>query len=144
MILPMYLFRPINDNQMKRSSLIPAIVLFSITVLSASYAQPAPGGGSEQPVYLLKNNNGNNPCGGDGEFKVAFTPMPASDRIPVIKEIWYDDGKTKRQITTIATPVYGEIINKTQPYVSYCLTGNGTNQNTIDPAIKLTIVFETR
>jgi hypothetical protein len=131
---------------MKKKQFILTILLISLSVFSTAFAQTAPGGGSEELVFTFKSNNGNNPCGGDAEFKVAFSPMPAADHIPAIKEIWYDDGKTKRQITTIATPVYGELINKTQPYVSYCLDSNvpGYPKNNLDPAIKLTLVFETR
>jgi hypothetical protein len=130
---------------MKKQLLILTILLISLSFISTTFAQTAPGDGSEPLVYTFKNNNGNNPCGGDAEFKVAFSPMPVPDHIPAIKEIWYDDGKTKKQITIIATPVYGEIVNKTQPYVSYCLNNvPGTRKGNIDPSIKLTLVFETR
>ena len=131
---------------MRTRSFIAAMLLFSGGIFSTASAQTAPGGGSEELVYTFKNNNGNGACGGDAEFKVAFSPMPPADHIPAIKEIWYDDGKTKKQIITISTPVYGEIVNKTQPYVSYCLdsTVPGYTKGNIDPAIKLTLVFEPR
>jgi hypothetical protein len=95
-------------------------------------------------IYTFKRNNGNGlgVCGGDAQIRVAFNPLP-TDYIPCITEIWYNGSR----ITNVVLPVYGEIIDKTQPYVSYCLMGSalGTNNGNplanIPPASKLTLVF---
>jgi|GEM_PF-2460001 len=150
---------------MKTRLLTFAFLLISFCIFStATFAQPAPGndgtggtpppdgggtGGTPPPapmVYTFKRNNGNGfgVCGGDAQIRVAFSPMPTpTSYIPCITEIWYNGSK----ITNVVLPVYGEIIDKTQPYVSYCLMGslpatnNGNPLANIPPACKLTLVF---
>lgn len=150
---------------MKTKLLTFAFLFISTCILSTTtFAQPAPGdngtgpgggtppdgggtGGTPPPapmIYTFKRNNGNGwgVCGGDAQIRVAFSPMPSS-YIPCITEIWYQGAK----ITNVILPVYGEIIDKTQPYVSYCLMGslpatnNGNPLANIPPASKLTLVF---
>lgn len=101
-------------------------------------------------IYTFKRNNGNGlgVCGGDAQIRVAFATMPAENNIPCIKEVWYDDGKNPVvKVTNIQYPILGAIIDKTQPYVSYCITGSmpapGNSQGNINPAVKLTLIFGT-
>lgn len=127
--------------------ILTALLLLVSFFSSAVFAQTVPGGGSEDLIYTFKNNNGNGTCAGDAQINVAFTPIPDPNHIPKIMEIWYDDGKSKKQIITIFTPVYGYMINKTQPYVSYCLHGllpSDNSKGNVAPGIKLTLVFETQ
>lgn len=147
---------------MKRKLLISAILLISFCIFStATFGQTAPGDngtggippdgggtGSAPPpapmIYTFKRNNGNGlgVCGGDAQIRVAFSPIPTT-YIPCINEIWYNGSI----ITNVILPVYGEIIDKTQPYISYCLMGslpatnNGNPLANIPPACKLTLVF---
>ena len=100
-------------------------------------------------VYTFKRNNGNGlgVCGGDAQIRVTFETIPADDQIPFITKILYNDGKseTPSEITTVRLPIYGTRIDKTQPYVSYCLEGivpsPGNSQGNINPAVKLTLIF---
>ena len=155
---------------MKKKLLTIAFLLF--TVCTTTFAQPAPGddgtgvgggggidggntGGTTPPppapmIYTFKRNNGNGlgVCGGDAQIRVAFEKMPDANNIPCIKEVWYNDGKNApTKVLNIQYPIIGEIIDKTQPYVSYCITGSmpapGNSQGNINPAIKLTLVFGT-
>ena len=150
---------------MKKKLLIFTVSLLSLCIFSTtSFAQGAPGddgsGGGVTPpdgggtvgttpppapmIYTFKRNNGNGfgVCGGDAQIRVAFNPMPTT-YIPCITEIWYNGAK----LTNVILPVYGEVIDKTQPYVSYCLMGslpatnNGNPLANIPPACKLTLVF---
>jgi hypothetical protein len=100
-------------------------------------------------VYTFKRNNGNGlgVCGGDAQIRVAFSTMPTTvANTPSISQIWYDDGKNGlKQVTSVQLPIYGDITDKTQPYVSYCVTGimpaPGNSVGNINPAIKLTLCF---
>ncbi|HUS03176.1 MAG TPA: hypothetical protein VMY77_15665 [Chitinophagaceae bacterium] len=101
-------------------------------------------------IYTFKRNNGNGlgVCGGDAQIRVAFQTMPDANHIPCINEVWYDDGKVGYvKITTIQYPILGAIVDQTQPYVSYCITGSmpapGNSQGNINPAIKVKLVFGT-
>lgn len=155
---------------MKKKLLTFAILLLITSVFTTAFSQTAPGddgtgtgggtgpdgggtGGTTPPapmVYTFKRNNGNGlgVCGGDAQIRVAFATMPSATSIPCIKEVWYTDGKTAPvKVTTIDYPILGSILDKTQPYVSYCITGSmpapGNSQGNINPAIKLTLVFGT-
>ena len=111
-------------------------------------------GGTPPPpapiIYTFKRNNGNGlgVCGGDAQIRVAFEQMPSANQIPCINEVWYDDGKVGYvKISTIQYPILGSIVDQTQPYVSYCITGSmpapGNSQGNINPAIKVKLVFGT-
>ena len=153
---------------------IPVLLLTFLILSGQSFAQSDSGGldtgggtgtgtdggttgGTTPPppapiVYTFKRNNGNGlgVCGGDAQIRVAFetiAQMASGEApIPCIKELWYEDGKNpKVLVTNVVYPIHGEIYDKTQPYVSYCITGvppaPGNSQGNINPAIKLTLVL---
>ena len=100
-------------------------------------------------IYTFKRNNGNGfgVCGGDAQIRVAFETIPADNQIPLITKILYNDGKsaTPVEITSVRLPIAGTRVDKTQPYVSYCIEGivpsPGNSQGNINPAVKLTLIF---
>lgn len=103
-------------------------------------------GTSDCPLsYCFKRNNGNGwgVCHADAQIRVSFSQLPASNNIPVLTAIYYKD----QLLTNVKLPVYGDIIDKTKPYISYCLTGslpetnNGNPAGNIPPAVKLRLQF---
>ena len=151
---------------------IPVLLLTFLILSSKTFAQADSGGyqggdgsgggtvggttgGTPPPppaplIYTFKRNNGNGlgVCGGDAQIRVAFEKMPAANQIPCINEVWYDDGKVGYvKIVSIQYPILGSIVDQTQPYVSYCITGSmpapGNSQGNINPAIKVKLVFGT-
>lgn len=138
--------------------------LFSIT----TFAQIVPGGedsgtgdGTVEPdegtgtvtapytfntfAFKRNNGNGNGVCGERAQIRVVFSPMPtnAAD-IPKVSAIWYQG----KNLLGTSVGVYATtIVDQTQPYVSYCLTGllpaPGVSGGNIPPAEKLTLEFAT-
>ncbi len=105
-----------------------------------------PGGGATCPVSTsFKRNNGNGwgVCHGDAQIRVAFNPMPADANIPILTNVYYE-GKA---LTNVIMDVKGEIVNRGQGYVSYCMIGSTTPKNNgnpfgnIPPAVKLILEF---
>ncbi len=131
---------------MKPRLIIFAFLLFLVYFISAkAFSQTAPGGGSECPLsYSFKRNNGNGwgVCNGDQQIRVTFSPMLAPENIPVLTAIYFQGQLLSRFIL----PVTGDLINKQQGYVSYCLRGSFPKNNAnpfsiISPSIKLVLEF---
>ena len=132
-----------------KKNLIFTVLLMSFCLFAASaFAQDPPGNNNSGicPIsYSFKRNNGNGwgVCHSDAQIRVAFNPLPSPDNIPTLTAIYYKGNP----LTNVMLPVTGEVINKTQPYVSYCLTGsvpernNGNPNGNIPPASKLTLEF---
>ena len=110
------------------------------------------GGYVTQPCPLsFKRNNGNGfgVCGGDAQIRVTFSQLPTV--IPQLTGILYTNTNTgiQTKVTSVFLPVDGDVINKTKPYISYCLTGSlasilqapGNSQGNIPPAVKLVLEF---
>lgn len=125
------------------------VLLYTFLFSSSAFAQVVPGGSGGGGVidpgtggggvvydcpqsYSFKRNNGNGwgVCHGDAQIRIAFTQLPQV--IPQLTGIYYEGNK----ITTIYYPVDGDVIDKTQPYISYCLSGGN-----IPPAHKLILEF---
>jgi hypothetical protein len=119
---------------MKTKQFTLAFLLLLCCIFSrASFAQTAPGGGSECPKsYSFTTNSGNGwgVCNGDAQIRVTFNQMPLPENIPVLTAIYYQG----RPLTKIILPVGGELVTNGQGYVSYCLTGTGqkNNRNSFD------------
>jgi len=142
------------------------LLLISLLIFSTiTFAQGDPGGdddgiptipdggstggnapGIKCPVSTsFKRNNGNGwgVCHGDAQIRVAFTPMPADANIPILTNVYYQ-GKA---LTNVIMNVQGDIVNRGQGYVSYCMIGsakpknNGNPFGNIPPAVKLILEF---
>lgn len=136
----------------KKLLVIFLISFFSITTHN-SFAQGRDAGGSDDGVinetcptsFSFKRNNGNGwgVCHGDAQIRVVFNPMPSPNNIPVLTGVYYEDDL----LTNIILPVSGDMIDKTKPYISYCMTGsfparnNGNPRANIPPAVKLVLEF---
>lgn len=129
-----------------------AITLTLFIFSDNSYAQRDAGGSADGdfsqpcPVSFKRNNgNGHGVCGGDSQIRVAFSVLPTVT--PQLTAIYYTNTSTgiKSSVTNVFLPVDGDIINKNQPYISYCLTGSipapGNSQGNIPPAVKLVLEF---
>lgn len=141
---------------MKKSILLSIALTLSFFITNESFAQSTSGreaGGTEDgfiyepcPVSFKRNNgNGWGVCHGDAQIRVTFSEMPSV--IPQLSAIWYtkkNSGETTA-VSTVMLPVDGDLINKNQPYISYCLTGAfpapGNSQGNIPPASKLVLEF---
>ena len=151
---------------MKKKILTFAVLLLTLLIVSSNSFSQAPPGGSEDgsgddlPIegggtvitpsydfssYIFKRNNGNGlgVCGDRAQIRVEFSPMPPTTAdIPKLSGIWYQG--TNLLISNVAVSSMS-IINQTQPYVSYCLTGllpsPGVSGGNIPPAEKLTLTF---
>jgi hypothetical protein len=96
-------------------------------------------------TYAFKRNNGNGigVCGDRAQIRVVFSPMPptAAD-IPKVTAIWYQGHNLLGTSVGVSATT---IVDQTQPYVSYCLTGllpsPGVSGGNIPPAEKLTLEF---
>lgn len=135
----------------------PFIPIFVITLTllifsGNGYAQRSSGGSADGsfsqpcPVSFKRNNgNGFGVCGGDSQIRVAFSELPTET--PQLTAIYYVNTNTgiKSTVTNVFLPVDGVVINKNQPYVSYCLMGSlpapGNSQGNIPPAVKLVLEF---
>lgn len=149
---------------MKKKLLTFAFLLITAFIFSTTtFAQIVPGGedsgGGTTPdegggtvvtpytynsfAFKRNNGNGNGVCGDRAQIRVVFTPMPenAAD-IPKLSAIWYQ-GKNLLGTNVGVSGV--TIVNQTQPYISYCLTGllpaPGVSGGNIAPAEKLTLDF---
>ena len=109
------------------------------------------GGGTIVSTYTFKsfsfkrnNGNGIGVCGYNAQIRVVFDPMPqiASD-IPKLTSVIYK--LTNLIQNGYAIIINAQIINQTQPYVSYCVQGienlPGASDGNIQPADKLTLKF---
>lgn len=146
---------------MKKKLLAVTLLMFSFLLFSSkTFSQIVPGGSDDgtggggidgggtitgtTTSFTWKRNNGNGwgVCGGNSQIRVVFDPMPASGHIPTLSSIMYN-GQNLIPSTVVAAP--GVIVNQTQPYVSYCLTGTlvapGSSSGDIIPANKLTLAF---
>jgi hypothetical protein len=156
---------------MKKKLLSLTVIVLSLCIFStSSFAQIDPGG-SGDPIdptippegsgtvpstysfksFTFKRNNGNGygVCGSNAQVRVEFNPMPVMDSdIPKLTSIMYQGvnliNNTDVRYPSVMSPV-ATIINQTQPYVSYCLTGSfpgdGASGGNIPPAEKLTLKF---
>lgn len=140
---------------MKKKFSICFIVLSLCIVSLRSTAQDvrdaggsADGSGPQPCPISFKRNNGNGKgvCGGDAQIRVSFSELPAS--VPQLTAIYYTNKNSgiQTRVNSIELPVDGDIIDKTKPYVSYCLTGilpaPGNSQGNIPPAVKLVLEFK--
>ena len=151
---------------MKKKLFTFALLISACIFSTTAFAQTAPGddgtGGdtTDLPIegggtvitpsydfstYVFKRNNGNGigVCGDRAQIRIEFSPMPpTSSDIPKLSGIWYQG--TNLLGTSVAVSAMS-IINQTQPYVSYCLTGllpsPGVSGGNIPPAEKLTLTF---
>jgi hypothetical protein len=140
---------------MTKNILSTLAITFTLFIFSdKSFAQDSrDAGGSSNgdisrpcPISFKRNNgNGFGVCGGDSQIRVAFGELP--DVTPQLVAIYYTNTTTGIQtnVTNVLLPVDGDIISKTQPYISYCLTGSlpapGNSQGNIPPAVKLVLEF---
>lgn len=153
---------------MKKKLSTFAFVLLSACIFSiSSFAQTVPGGSTDgtddgipiegggtvvvPSTYTFKsftfkrnNGNGNGVCGYNAQIRVVFDPMPPTNAdIPKLTSVIY---KGANLITNgYATIINSQIINQTQPYVSYCVQGienlPGASDGNIAPAEKLILKF---
>ena len=126
--------------------LFSASFFFSNKVLAQRDAGGSSNGTEPCPVSFKRNNgNGFGVCGGDAQIRVAFGTLPGN--IPQLTAIYYTNTNTGIQtnVTSVFLPVNGDLISKTKPYISYCLTGilpaPGNSQGNIPPAVKLVLEF---
>lgn len=140
---------------MKKIIISFCVFTLSICIFSTStFAQDGRDAGGQSsgdltqpcPVSFKRNNgNGYGVCGGDAQIRVAFSQLPTVT--PQLTAIYYTNTSTgvKSNVTHVFLPVDGDIISKTQPYISYCLTGiipaPGNSQGNIPPAVKLVLEF---
>ena len=149
---------------MKTTLLTLSFLLFSFCFFSTSFAQIAPGydgtgdgippegGGTTTSTFVYKtfsfkrnNGNGIGVCGANAQIRVVFDPMPATfDEIPNLTSIIYK-GNDLIKTTNYVLILRKEIINQTQPYVSYCVQGienlPGASDGNIPAGEKLTLKF---
>lgn len=111
--------------------------LLSISLYgSNSFAQGAPGdsgsggGFTETSPLSLKRNNGNGTCGGEAEFRVAFSTLP--DDLPIIAQVRSDT----RDIPGIVIDNIDASPFVQKGYISYCVSSAN-----ILPAVKLSVRF---
>jgi len=153
---------------MKKKLSTFALLFISLLIFSTiSFSQPPPGGqddagGDAIPVegggtvavpstYSFKsfsfkrnNGNGNGVCGYNAQVRIVFDPMPSTtEDIPKLTSIIYKG--TDLLANGYAEIIYTQIVNQTQPYVSYCVRGienlPGASDGNIQPAEKLTLKF---
>lgn len=153
-----------------KTRLLSITLLFSMLICSTiSFSQPPPGGdddgvpvvlppddgstggnppgggggaGTTCPVSIsFKRNNGNGwgVCHGDAQIRVAFSPLPVPGNVPVLTAVYYQ-GKA---LTNVILPVSGDLVDRGQGYVSFCMLGSAPKKNNgnpfgnIPPGVKL-------
>lgn len=122
---------------MKKKLFLIVVAVLCISAYSSTiFAQAIPGGSdngegfTETSPVSLKRNNGNGTCGGEAEFRVAFSTLP--DDLPIIAQIRSDTRDIKGiVIDNIDASPFAQ-----KGYVSYCISSAD-----ILPAVKLTIRF---
>ena len=131
---------------MKVKLIIFAFLLFLIYFLSAKgFSQTAPGGGSECPIsfsFIRNNGNGSGVGNADAQVRVAFSPLPSAENIPLLSAIYYQG----QSVDKVILPVRGELVIRGRGYISYCLKeslpkNNGNPFGKISPAIKVVLEF---
>lgn len=150
---------------MKKKLLTVAMVLITSCFFSTTiFAQDVPGGSEDGTItqpegagtvissytykgYSFKRNNGNGwgVCGVNAQIRVVFDPMPTlKTDIPELTSIIYKSSDLIKT-TNYVRVLDKEIINQTQPYVSYCIQGienlPGASDGNIPPAEKIAIKF---
>ncbi|MDQ6757982.1 MAG: hypothetical protein M3004_13730 [Bacteroidota bacterium] len=151
---------------MKTRLLTLAVLILSFCIISTTtFSQTVPGGsqdgsGDQIPVegggtvpstytyksFTFKRNNGNGwgVCGYNAQVRVVFDPMPTCYAdIPKLTSIIYKN--TDLLANGYAMIINYQIINQTQPYVSYCIKGienlPGASDGNIPPAEKISLKF---